>query len=89
MHIWVDVPEQLVRYLEVTLTDKSICLLPMPLSKINKNSVDVNSLYGKHFASIPKTKSDKEVTMLEEEKISAFVGSGNLYAAYDRLSSPF
>ena len=87
--LWVDVPEQLVRYLEVELTNNSTCLVPMPLSKISENSVNVHSLYGKHFPNVPKTKSNKEVTMLEEEKISAFVGSGNLYAAYDRLSSPF
>jgi photosynthetic reaction center H subunit len=87
--MWVDVPEQLVRYLEVQLTDKSLCLLPVPLTKINTNSVDVNSLYGKHFSKIPKTKSKSEVTLLEEDKISAFVGGGNLYASYDRLSSPF
>jgi photosynthetic reaction center H subunit len=87
--LWVDVPEQLVRYLEVELDNKTSCLLPIPLAKINQNSVIVNSLYGKHFTSIPKNKSKKQVTMLEEEKISAFVGGGNLYASYDRLSSPF
>jgi hypothetical protein len=31
----------------------------------------------------------KAVTMLEEDKICAFVGGGKLYAAHDRLSSPF
>ncbi len=87
--MWVDVPEQLVRYLEVQLTNKTTCLLPVPLTKINTSSVDVNSLYGKHFTKIPKAKSQSEVTLLEEEKISAFVGGGNLYASYDRLSSPF
>ena len=87
--LWIDVPEQLVRYLEVELSNKTTCLIPIPLAKITRNSVDVNSLYGKHFQNIPKTKSKKQVTMLEEEKISAFIGGGNLYASYDRLSSPF
>ena len=87
--LWVDVPEQLVRYLEVELSDKTNCLVPIPLAKINRSSVDVNSLYGKHFPNVPKTKSGKQITMLEEEKISAFIGGGNLYASYDRLSSPF
>ena len=44
--MWIDVPEQLVRYLEIELKDKSKRLLPMPLSKINSKSVDVHSLYG-------------------------------------------
>jgi len=87
--LWVDVPEQLVRYLEVKLVDKTDCLLPVPLTKINKSSVDVHALYGKHFPNVPKTKSMKAVTMLEEDKICGFVGGGKLYAAHDRLSSPF
>jgi photosynthetic reaction center H subunit len=87
--LWVDVPEQLVRYLEVELSNKTSCLVPIPLAKINTASVMVNSLYGKHFPNVPKIKSKKHVTMLEEEKISAFIGGGNIYASYDRLSSPF
>jgi photosynthetic reaction center H subunit len=87
--LWVDVPEQLVRYLELELIDKSVCLLPVPLTKINSKVVNVNSLFGKHFPAIPKTKSQTEVTMLEEDKISGFIGGGNLYASYDRLNSPF
>ena len=86
--MWIDVPEQLVRYLEVELTDGSNRLLPMPLSKINQKSVDVHALYGKHFPKVPKNKKAKEVTMLEEEKISAYYTGGKLYASYDRLVSP-
>ena len=86
--MWIDVPEQLVRYLEIELTDGSSRLLPMPLSKINPKSVDVHALYGKHFPKVPSNKKKKEVTMLEEEKICAYYTGGKLYAAYDRLVSP-
>ena len=86
--MWIDVPEQLVRYLEIELTDGSHRLLPMPLSKINPQSVDVHALYGKHFPKVPSHKKKKEVSMLEEEKISAYYAGGKLYAAYDRLVSP-
>ena len=86
--MWIDVPEQLVRYLEIELKDKSKRLLPMPLSKINSKSVDVHSLYGKHFKKVPSIKKPKEVTMLEEEKVSAYYTGGKLYASYDRLVSP-
>ena len=86
--MWIDVPEQLVRYLEIKLTDGSSRLLPMPLSKINPKSVDVHALYGKHFPKVPSNKKKKEVTMLEEEKISAYYTGGKLYASYDRLVSP-
>jgi photosynthetic reaction center H subunit len=86
--LWIDVPEQLVRYLEIELNDKSKRLLPVPLSKINKTVVDVHSLYGKHFPKVPKNKKTTEVTLLEEEKISAYYTGGKLYAAYDRYVSP-
>ena len=86
--IWIDVREQLERYLEIELKDKSKRLLPMPLSKINSKSVDVHSLYGKHFKKVPSIKKPKEVTMLEEEKVSAYYTGGKLYASYDRLVSP-
>ena len=58
------------------------------LSKINSKSVDVHSLYGKHFKTVPSIKKPKEVTMLEEEKVSAYYTGGKLYASYDRLVSP-
>jgi len=86
--LWIDVPEQLVRYLEIELNDGSMRLLPMPLSKINPGSVNVHALYGRHFPKVPKNKKPKEVTMLEEEKICAYYTGGKLYAAYDRLVSP-
>jgi photosynthetic reaction center H subunit len=86
--MWIDVPEQLVRYLELELKDGTKRLLPMPLSKINSKSVDVHSLYGKHFKKVPTIKKSKEVTMLEEEKVSAYYTGGKLYASYDRLVSP-
>ena len=37
--LWVDAPEQLVRYLEVELKDKTSCLLPMPLALIRSLSL--------------------------------------------------
>jgi photosynthetic reaction center H subunit len=87
--LWVDAPEQLVRYLEVELKDKSTCLMPMPLSLIKSDGVHVDSLFGKHFAKVPRTKAQTKITMLEEEKISAYFTGGKLYASYDRLVSAF
>ena len=45
----------------------------------------INSIYGKHFAAVPLTKSSTQITLLEEEKISAYYGGGILYASQDRL----
>lgn len=77
--LWVDVPEQLVRYLEVTLTDGSKRLIPMPLARITSDGVKVGSISGSRFADVPKTAKADTVTKLEEDKISAFYAGGTLY----------
>lgn len=84
--LWIDEPEQLVRYLEITLTDGSgPRLLPMPLARIRSNQVKVHSLYSQHFANVPATQSPNQVTLLEEEKICAYYCGGKLYASSERL----
>jgi photosynthetic reaction center H subunit len=81
--LWVDEPEQMIRYLEIELTDSlggGTRLVPMPLVRVSAGNVKVSALPLDRFAGIPKHKSDDQVTKLEEEKISAYVGSGHLYA---------
>lgn len=86
--MWVDEPEQLVRYLEITLNDEmggGKRLVPMPLARIKSDRVAIHSIYGKHFASVPATASATQVTKLEEDKISAYYAGGKLYADEARL----
>ncbi len=78
--MWVDVPEQLIRYLEVTLEDGSKRLVPMPLATVKPNQVVVKALDADSFAGIPKTAAADKVTKLEEDKISGYVASGWMYA---------
>lgn len=85
--MWVDEPEQLVRYLELTLDGKSGTgkrLLPIQLAKLKSDRVKVHSIFGKHFSGVPMTKSSNQVTKLEEEKICAYYSGGKLYASQDR-----
>lgn len=82
--MWVDVPEQLVRYLEINLNSGQRRLVPMPMAKIWKDRVRINSLPSNLFDAVPTTKSPTEVTLLEEEKISAYYAGGTLYAANKR-----
>ncbi|MEL6585501.1 MAG: photosynthetic reaction center subunit H [Pseudomonadota bacterium] len=82
--IWVDVPEQLVRYVEIDVEGAGKRLVPIQLVKIQRNLVNVKSLHARHFDQIPATKSATQVTLLEEDKITAFVGGGNLYASLGR-----
>ena len=86
--MWVDEPEQLVRYLEMELTTElggGKRLIPMTLAKIKSDRVVVRSLFEKHFAGVPTTASATQVTLLEEEKISAYYAGGTLYASEARL----
>lgn len=78
--LWVDVPEQMVRYLEVELNSGSRRLVPMPMAKIWADRVRINAITSDLFEGIPATKSLTQVTKLEEEKISAYVAGGWMYA---------
>ena len=79
--MWVDAPEQLVRYLEVTLADGSTRLIPMPMARIKSDRVVVQSLPAARYPHVPQTALADRVTKLEEDKISAFFAGGPLFAA--------
>ena len=79
--IWVDSSEQLVRYLEVALDSGGKRLIPMPMARVMPDRVKVGSLPSDLFATVPTTRSTTEVTLLEEDKISAYYGGGTMYAA--------
>lgn len=84
--MWIDQPEQLIRYLELELDGGAgKRLLPMPMARIFSDRVTVKSIFAEHFAGVPTIKSATEVTLLEEEKISAYYGGGHLYASRERL----
>lgn len=81
--MWVDEPEQLIRYLELELDGeygKGTRLLPMTFANIKSTQVNVLALYGEHFANVPTHASPSQVTLLEEDKISGYYGGGKLYA---------
>ena len=86
--MWVDEPEQLVRYLEIELSPNygdGTRLVPMTLARVRSDRVTVKSIFGSHFGDVPKHKSPNQVTLLEEEKISAYYAGGTLYASSKRL----
>lgn len=85
--MWIDEPEQLVRYLEVEL-DASVGtgtrLVPLTMARIWPSHVKVRSIFAKHFNGVPKHASAHQVTLLEEDKICGYYGGGTLYASADR-----
>jgi photosynthetic reaction center H subunit len=85
--MWIDTGELMVRYLEIDLGGGDTRLVPITLAKITWRGVRVQSIFAEHFKSVPKTKSDHQVTKLEEDKICAFYAGGKLYASQERLDS--
>ena len=86
--MWIDEPEALVRYLEVELSGEhgsGTRLVPLYFTRIQRDRVRVRSIFGEHFANVPKHRSGEQVTLLEEEKIAAYYGGGLRYASEKRF----
>jgi photosynthetic reaction center H subunit len=88
--IWVDRAEPQIRYLEVATQAGRHVLLPITFAKIHgaRRRVAVRSILGSQFATVPSLASPDQVTMLEEDQITAYYASGNLYATPAR-AEPF
>ncbi len=87
--LWIDVPEHMVRYLTLDLNPEGsgkTRLVPINLCRIKPNKVVVRSLYAHNFENIPQTKSPEQITLLEEDKITAYYAGGTLYADPSRLA---
>jgi photosynthetic reaction center H subunit len=82
--MWVDAPEQLVRYIEIDLNSGGKRLVPMTMAKIWPDRVRINAITSDSFAGIPATRSATEVTKLEEDKIAGYVAGGWMYDADKR-----
>ena len=84
--LWVDRSEHLIRYIEIELADGSTRLAPFTMSYVNwwKPTVTIRSLYAHNFAGVPTTRNPDQITLLEEDRISAYYCGGLLYAAKHR-----
>jgi len=86
--LWIDEPEQLVRYLEYKLNEDhggGKRLVPITLVRVWKDKVKVLKIMGHQFADVPTHASNRQVTKLEEDKISAYYGGGTLYGSDARF----
>ncbi|MEJ1936548.1 photosynthetic reaction center subunit H, partial [Nostoc sp. NIES-2111] len=87
--IWFDQMERTIRYLEVA-TDPTYQSRPvlLPINFLQpdakRGAYYAHALRGYQFATVPATKSPDQVTLLEEEKITAYYGGGTLYATPQR-----
>ena len=86
--MWVDEPEQMVRYLEFELDAEygsGTRLVPLTMARIWFGKVKVRSIFGQHFNDVPKLSDPDQVTLLEEDKISGYYAGGTLYASQARM----
>jgi photosynthetic reaction center H subunit len=88
--LWVDRAEPQVRYLQVevpTATGSRHVLVPMTLARVDtwRRHVKVKSLLGAQFADAPGLSNPDQVTLAEEDRITAYFAGGTLYAEPSRL----
>jgi photosynthetic reaction center H subunit len=84
--IWVDRAEPQIRYLEVETAGVRRVLLPFTFCKFDaaRRHVNVRSILGSQFATVPTLANPDQVTRREEDQIQAYYASGNLYATAAR-----
>jgi photosynthetic reaction center H subunit len=82
--IWVDRSEHVIRYLDIALNGGGTATLPMPMVTVSRRGVNTDSVKASQFAGCPQLKSPKHITLLEEEKVSAYFGAGYLWATPER-----
>jgi photosynthetic reaction center H subunit len=85
--LWVDRADVMVRYLEVALgtTEGAVStsrLLPIGVLTLERTArrVRVSALRAEQFSAVPALKQPDRITLLEEERISAFYAGGRRYA---------
>lgn len=80
--VWVDRSEYIIRYLEVQLASGKKALVPMPMVVVQRGRkrVKVDDLLASQFDGAPQLANPDQITRDEEERVSAYVGGGTLYA---------
>lgn len=83
--VWIDRAEPQVYYYEAKVGGRTV-LVPARLAVINETArtVIVESITAAQFADVPPVKSQSQITLLEEDKISGYFAGGKLYATKER-----
>ncbi len=88
--VWIDRSEPQIRYLEVQVvssTGPRQVLLPIGFVRLDaeRRLVLVKSILGSQFADVPGLDQPDQVTLREEDRVSAYYGGGHLYAEPTRV----
>ena len=87
--LWVDRSEPQIRYLQVQVLAEAgmrEVLLPIGFARFDLLSrcVRVRAILAGQFAQVPALANPDQVTLLEEDRITAYFGAGTLYATPSR-----
>jgi photosynthetic reaction center H subunit len=83
--LWVDRSEYILRYLEVEVTGGRRVLVPMFLCTFTDDgTARVISVTAAQFVAAPGIAQPEQITLLEEDRISAYFGGGHFYATPER-----
>ena len=85
--VWVDRSEPQVRFLEIRLDGSGRnVLIPIYFAHVSatRGRVETDSIMGAQFANVPGLANPDQVTLAEEDRISAYYGGGKLYAEPSR-----
>jgi photosynthetic reaction center H subunit len=97
--VWIDRADPQVRYFEIALAPGAPAgmspgdeapprrtLVPVNFAHIDRSGgrVVVKAVLGEHFGRAPTLADPDQVTLREEDRISAYFGSGLLYATSER-----
>ena len=86
--VWVDRSEYMIRYYQVEMGDadnSNPVLLPVAFGLMKrgyggKRQIYVHAITSEQFARVPGLASMDQITRLEEERVAAYYGGGQLYA---------
>jgi len=83
--LWFDRAEPHFRYAEVNVGTHTV-LLPMTMARVSRDgTVSVKSIRSDQFVQVPRLANPDQVTLQEEDKVTAFYGGGTLYSHPDRM----
>ncbi|KAA5603068.1 photosynthetic reaction center subunit H [Blastochloris sulfoviridis] len=83
--LWVDRSEYYFRYLEISVAGSArTALMPLGFASITKDGVKVQAILASQFANVPRLQSRDQITLREEDKVSAYYAGGLLYATPER-----
>ena len=88
--VWLDRSENMARYLEVSVamaTGTRQVMVPSMLATYDteREQVKVASIMSWQFADVPTLANPDQITLREEDRISAYFGGGHLYAHTKRM----